>query len=299
VANGLLSPGLAAVGVLAAGTLLRMTTPIHLLELARPDHPLLRQLQLLAPGTYQHSIVLSNLAEAAASAVGADVLEVRVGAYYHDIGKSIRPYFFIENQLGGTNPHDGLDPRTSAEILIEHVVAGAALGQRHRLPDSVIDFILEHHGTTRVEYFYCRAVQQLGLAQVDEAAFHYPGPRPRSPETAIVMLADAAEAAVRAAGPSSREEIDEIVAEAIGRRLAEAQLDDSRLTLHDVVRIRRAFVDVLRSMYHPRIKYPAGVTPATATATPAAPAAPPTARRASRKSDRPSRPARMRDLGPG
>lgn len=259
-AQAVLATGLTALGVMAAGSLFGVTTSFQLLELMRPDAPLLRELQIKSPGTYQHSIVLSNLAEAAASIIGADPLLVRAGAYYHDIGKTLRPSFFIENQLGGTNPHEGLAPRASARIIIEHVTEGEKLAREQHLPDVIIDFIREHHGTMRVEYFLHQAQQEEG-DRVDPKAFTYPGPRPQSRETAILMLADGSEAAVRARNPQSVEEIDEVVLKIIQSRLNGGQLEDSDLTLRELRRIRRAFVSTLQSMYHPRIQYPEGVTP--------------------------------------
>ncbi len=256
LAHAALATGLAILGVMATGLLLGITTSIQLLELARPDHPVLRELQTKAPGTYQHSIVLANIAEAAAARIGADALLLRVGAYYHDIGKSLRPYFFVENQMGRANPHDGLDPYTSARIICDHVKAGIELARQHSLPEVIIDFIPQHHGTSRIEYFYHRAVKQYGEGAVDEAQFRYPGPRPQSREAAIIMLADGAEAAVRAAEAESVASIDEVVRGIFARRLTSGQLDDSNLTLRDLSRIRAAFVAVLQSMYHPRIKYP-------------------------------------------
>jgi len=148
-------------------------------------------------------VLLSRAAEAAAAAIDADALLVRVGAYYHDVGKTLRPYFFIENQLRGANPHDGLDPAISAQIIIDHVTGGVELARRNGLPQAIVDFVLEHHGTTSVAYFHHQAVTAHGAAAVDEAAFRYPGPRPQSRETAIIMLADSTEAPVRAAEPGS------------------------------------------------------------------------------------------------
>ena len=262
LAQAALATGLAAVGVLAAGSLFGVTTSFQLLELMRPDAPLLRELQVKAPGTYQHSVLLSNLAEAAASRIGADPLLVRAGAYYHDIGKTLRPAFFVENQLGGVSPHADLDPRMSARIIIEHVSAGERMALEHRLPDVIIDFIREHHGTTRVAYFLHQAIEQFGEDAVDPADFRYAGPRPQSRETAILMLADGSEAAVRARNPRTNAEIDTVVAKIIQDRLYGGQLEDSDLTLRDLRRIRRTFVETLQSMYHPRIQYPDGVLPA-------------------------------------
>jgi putative nucleotidyltransferase with HDIG domain len=181
IANGVLSTGLTTLAIMAVGSLFGVTTSLQLLELARPDHPLLREMQTKAPGTYAHSLVLANLAERAATTIGADALLVRVGSYYHDVGKSIRPYFFIENQVTGFNPHDRLDPLTSAEIISEHVPAGAELARSHRLPDAIVDFIWQHHGTTRMEYFYRRAVDEFGSENVEEAKYRYPGPKPARP----------------------------------------------------------------------------------------------------------------------
>ncbi|MBC7257370.1 MAG: HDIG domain-containing protein, partial [Chloroflexi bacterium] len=161
-----------------AARLFGITTSLQLLELARPTHPLFRQLLIKAPGTYHHSIVISNMAERAAEAIGADTLLTRVGSYYHDIGKTLQPYFFAENQTEGENPHDALDPRTSAEIIISHVTKGLELAEKANLPDKVRAFIPEHHGTTLVTYFYRRANQEADGQEVDEAHFRYPGPKP-------------------------------------------------------------------------------------------------------------------------
>jgi len=259
--HGALSAGLTALLVLAAGPLFAVTTPVQLLELARPDHPVLRRLQLSAPGTYQHSILLGNLAEAAAAAVGADVLLVRVTAHYHDIGKTVRPQLFIENQLPGQNPHDALDPASSARLLIAHVTDGEQLARRHGLPQVIIDGILEHHGTMRTEYFYQQAAKESGQADLDDSAFRYPGPRPRSRETAILMLADASEAAVRAASPRSGLELEDVLERIFRQRIVSGQLDDCNLTLRDIQRVREVFVGVLQSIYHPRIRYPEGMEP--------------------------------------
>jgi putative nucleotidyltransferase with HDIG domain len=256
-----ISTGLAAVGYLTAGSVLGLTTALRLLELARPDHPLLHDLQVKAPGTYQHSIVLSNLAEAAAQASGANALLVRVGAYYHDVGKSVRPYFFVENQVPGANVHSGLDPHASARIIMAHVADGAEVARQHGLPEDVVDFIWQHHGTTQIEYFYHQAVELLGEDAVDPDSFRYPGPRPQSREAAILMLADGSEAAVRAAAPESTEEIVDVVNRIIRRRLNAGELDDSNLTLRDLKLIRESFVTTLKSLYHPRIKYPADIAP--------------------------------------
>jgi putative nucleotidyltransferase with HDIG domain len=162
-----------------------VTTSLQLMEISRPTHPLLRQLLLKAPGTYHHTLIVANMAERAAEAVGADTLLTRVGAYYHDVGKTIRPYFFIENRSDMDDPHARLDPSTSAQVIIAHVKDGIELARKHRLPGRIVDFIPEHHGTSLVAYFYHQAVKQVGDAdRVDRAQFRYPGPKPRSRETA-------------------------------------------------------------------------------------------------------------------
>jgi putative nucleotidyltransferase with HDIG domain len=232
-----------------------VTTRLQLMELAQLNAPLLRRLQDEAPGTFHHSIIVGNLAERAADLIGADSLLVRVGSYYHDIGKMARPGFFIENQLSGLNPHDGLDPATSAGILQEHVGHGLELARRHHLPERVRDFIPEHHGTRLVAYFYRLAAQDD--PEVDPAGFSYSGPRPRSRETAVVMLADSTEAMVRAAKDRSQERIDAMVESVIAERLAEGQFDDCDLTLRDLRVIAQSFKQSLRAIYHPRVEYPA------------------------------------------
>lgn len=269
VAQALVATGLAALGILMVGSLFGVATPFHLYELMRPDHPLLRLLQIKAPGSYQHSVVLANLVEAAAEAVGADSLLARAGAYFHDVGKTARPAFFIENQLAGHSPHEGLEPADSARIIVAHVADGVALGRRHRLPERLLDFVREHHGRTRVEFFYRQALAQQRQAgePVDEATYRYPGPSPRSRETAILMLADGAEASVRAAEAAGVDAIDAVVGRVFQARLEGGELDDSGLSLGDLQRVRAAFVETLRGMYHPRIRYPEGVQPQAETAT--------------------------------
>jgi hypothetical protein len=263
VANGLLAMTLTFVGVYVVGSLPGLTTPLHLLELSRPTHPLLRQLLLKAPGTYHHTLIVSNMAERAAEAIGADSLLARVGAYYHDVGKTIRPYFFVENRDEGLDPHDRLDPYASAQIILGHVKDGIDLARKYRLPRGVAVFIPEHHGTMLAPYFYREAVKQAGGDQekVDKSQFAYPGPKPQSRETAIVMLADSTEATVRSKRPSSMEELDQIVGEAVQSRVLAGQLDECSLTMEDLRSIQRAFVDVLRGLQHPRIDYPAEAGP--------------------------------------
>lgn len=257
LANGALSASLTLAGFYVMGSVAGVTTFLQLMELSRPTHPLFRQLLLKAPGTYHHSIVISNLAERAAEGIGADPLLVRVAAYYHDIGKTQQPRYFVENQSGGVNPHDELnDPKESARIIIGHVTEGVKMAKKHRLPARIIDFILEHHGTTRVEYFYRTACNQNGKENVDGNEFRYPGPRPQSRESAILMLADSVEAVARAEEPETVEALDDLVCRIIAQKLNDGQLVETDLTLRDMERIRQTFVETLAGIYHARVKYP-------------------------------------------
>ena len=259
VSNGGLSAILTLGGFFLLASVFDITTPLRLMELARPTHPLLRRLLLKAPGTYHHSLLVSNMAEQAAEQIGADALLARVGAYYHDIGKTVRPYFFVENQADGVNVHDRLDPKTSVQIILSHTKDGLDLARKYRLPGKIQEFIAQHHGVGVVSYFYQQARQQEGDAgTVNEDDFRYPGPRPLSKEVAIVMLADGCESAVRSARPTSSEEIDELVRKVINDRLLRGELDDSDLTLRDLDKIRKAFTSILQGVFHPRIKYPEG-----------------------------------------
>ena len=255
--SGSISASLALGMLFLIGPLFDIATPMRLIELSRPDHPLLQRLLREAPGTYHHSLMVANLAETAAERIGADALLTRVGAYYHDVGKIARPYFFVENQAEGMNPHDRLDPNTSAEVIIGHVDDGLELARRYRLPRRIRAFIPEHHGTNRASFLYSKAVQLAGDdALVDESKFRYSGATPQSKETALVMLADGCEAAVRAAHPTTAEEVAEIVNRVIDRRVDDGQLSECGLTLRDVEIIRETFSSALKGTFHPRIKYP-------------------------------------------
>lgn len=268
--NALIAMTVIVVGLYLLGALFGITTSLQLLEISRPTHPLLRQLLLKAPGTYHHTLIVANMAERAAEAIGADALLTRVGAYYHDVGKTIRPYFFVENRTEGADPHARLDPYTSAQIIITHVKDGMDLAHKYRLPRRIIDFIPEHQGTLLVSYFYHQAVQQAGGPEtVDKTQFQYPGPRPRSRETALTMLADGAEATVRSRRPASIDELERIVGDSIQNRILSGQLDECPLTLADLAAIRGAFVDVLRGLHHPRVAYPSEA-PAASSSIPAA-----------------------------
>ncbi len=257
VVNGGISASLALGGLFLMGPLFDITTTMRLMELSRPDRPLLRRLLREAPASYHHSLMVANLAEQAAERIDADALLTRVGAYYHDVGKLVRPYFFTENQAEGVNPHDRLDPETSAQILIGHVEDGIELAKQYHLPRRVRAFIPEHHGTNWVSFLYHKARELASDPDtVDPDNFRHRGPKPQSRETALVMLADSCEAAVRSARPSNRDAVAEIVNRIIDSRIQDGQLDESGLTLHDVAVIRETFISSLKGVFHPRIKYP-------------------------------------------
>jgi putative nucleotidyltransferase with HDIG domain len=199
---------------------------------------------------------MANLCESACTVIGANGLLARVGCYYHDIGKLSRPQFFVENQSPGTNPHDRLVPEESAAIIRSHVTEGMQLADAARLPDSVAAFIPEHHGTSEIRYFLHRASEGRDPADVDTAAYRYPGPRPRSRETAVVMLADSVEAVVRTLQKPGPESVRAAINEMVGQRIASGQLDDAPLTLRDLDAVREEFARVLTSQFHSRVEYP-------------------------------------------
>jgi len=210
-----------------------------------------------APGTYHHSLIVSQLAEQAAQRIGADALLVRVAAYYHDVGKTREPQSFVENQMDGINVHDTLDPKTSAGIVIGHVARGIALAHKYGIPAPLREFIPQHHGTTLAAYFHRKAIKANGVnTPIDEKDFRYPGPKPQSRETAILMLADGVEATSRAERPTTPEQIRAIIDRIFTERLRDGQLDESDLTLRDLQQIKEAFFGVLQGLYHPRVKYP-------------------------------------------
>jgi len=256
ISNGALSGLLALGSLFTLGKLFGITTSLELLDLGRPTHPLLQQVLTKAPGTYHHSLIVSHLAEQAAQRIGADALLVRVGAYYHDVGKTYAPPSFVENQLDGVNVHDTLDPKTSASIVIDHVARGTMLAKKYRLPERLREFIPKHHGTTLAAYFHRKAVKANGTTPINEKDFRYPGPKPQSREAAILMLADGVEATTRAERPTTPEQIRAIVDRIVGERLRDGQLDESDLTLRDVQQIKETFFGVLQGLYHPRVRYP-------------------------------------------
>jgi len=237
-----------------------VVTEISLLELADVAHPLLQELVRRAPGTYNHSINVASLAEAAAEAIGARGLLVRVGAYFHDIGKMLKPAYFVENQAGENSRHDHLVPAMSTLIIIAHVKDGADLARQHRLPEPIVDFIEQHHGTTLVEYFYRRASEQSEqdgeAAVVPESSFRYPGPKPQTVEAAVLMLADAVESAARTLVEPGSSCIESLVHELAMKRLLDGQFDECGLTLKQLATIEDSLSKSLIAMYHARVKYP-------------------------------------------
>ncbi len=233
-----------------------VTTDITLLELSDLNHPLLKRLSVEAPGTFHHSIIVGNLAEAAAKEVGANSLLARVGCYYHDIGKMTKPEYFVENQAGATSKHDNLTPTMSCLILVKHVKAGLDLADQYRLPKAVKQFIPEHHGTCLMDYFYHKAKETMDPKDINEDDFRYPGPKPQSKETAIAMLADTVEAAARSMTNPNLQRIRSLVENLIEKRFQEGQLNECDLTLRDLTKIKEAFVPILMGIHHLRIEYP-------------------------------------------
>ena len=232
-----------------------ITTDQTLLEWADPTRPLLRRLSMEAPGTYAHTINVANLAEAAAAEIGANGLLCRVGVLYHDVGKMLKPHYFVENQPDARNPHDKLKPETSAAIVREHVTEGVRLAGEAGVPEIVQQFILEHHGTQRIGFFWQKAREESG-DEVDVARFSYPGPKPQSRETAIVMLADSCESAARAMRDPTPERVRHLIDTVVGNKVADGQLDEAPLTLGEIARVKDQFVKILGGVVHRRIEYP-------------------------------------------
>lgn len=235
-----------------------ITTDLSLLELSDTNRPLLKELSMRAPGTFNHSLQVANLAEAAADAVGANALLTRVGALYHDIGKMLKPEYFVENQRPGTNPHTQLKPRMSALIIASHVKEGLEMGRQYNLPQRVLDFIPMHHGTTRIEFFYRKALDQRneGDPEILESEFRYPGPRPDTKETGILMLSDSIEAASRSLSDPTHKRLETLIDMIFKARTEDGQLDKTDLTFRDLTQIRETFLSMLLGIYHVRVKYP-------------------------------------------
>ena len=250
-------------GILAMGLLpflessFSLVTNMKLLELSNPNNPLLKRLLMEAPGTYHHSVMVANLAEVAAEEVGANPMLVRVGAYYHDVGKIKRPFFFGENQLGGTNPHDKISPTLSTTIIISHVKDGLELAKEYDIPKVVSDMIVQHHGTTLVKYFYYTLKNSSeNPDEIREEDFRYPGPKPQSKEAAIIMMADSVEAAVRSIQEPTLEKIEDMVNNIVKDKMNSNQLNECDLTFRELEVIKACFLRVLKGIYHHRIEYP-------------------------------------------
>lgn len=237
-----------------------LVTPYRLAEMAEADQPLLQQLEEKAPGTYQHSLAVANLAEAAAKAIKVDVKLVRAGALYHDVGKLVRPKFFIENQLGAKNPHDLMSPEDSRDRVLAHVTDGIELAKKYAIPKAISDFIPMHQGTTLMAYFYHKACERDGKNNVDAQFFRYPGPKPNSKETAIVMLADAAEAVTHSMKDPTEADVEKAINKIFELRWADEQFSEADLSYDEMQRVKLAFVRVWRTLHHERLKYPSTAT---------------------------------------
>ena len=263
LANAIISPVLTYGLLIFFERVFKVTTDLTLMELSHFNHPLLRMLSEQAPGTYHHSMTMASLAEAAASAVGANEVLVRAGAYFHDIGKTVKPTYFVENQKGARNRHDKLAPRMSSLIISAHVKDGMALAREYHLPEEIIEFIPMHHGTTRIEYFYNKALKlaetssdETKVDEIKDQDYRYPGPKPQTRETGILMLADAIEATARTLDDPSPQKLEVAIDELIKKRFEEGELDECPLTLKDLTKIKEAFLGVLIGIYHSRVKYP-------------------------------------------
>ncbi len=233
-----------------------LISDVSLLELSDTNNPLLKKLQEEAPGTFQHSLQVANLAENAANEIGANALLVRTGALYHDIGKMTSPLFFIENQVTGVNPHDELPFEESANVIVGHVINGIEIAKKYNLPDRVIDFIRTHHGTSTVQYFYRQYLKSFPEGELDQNAFSYPGPKPFSKETAILMMADSVEAASRSLSHPSLDDIHVLVDKIIAHQMKEGQFDNANITFKEINMIKKILKQRLRNIYHLRIEYP-------------------------------------------
>lgn len=263
LANAVVSPVLTYGLLIFFERVFKVTTDVTLMELSQFGHPLLKRLAEQAPGTYHHSLTLATLAEAAAAAVGANEILARVGALFHDVGKLVKPMYFVENQKGSRNRHDKLTPRMSSLIISAHVKEGIALAEEYKLPQEVIDFIPMHHGTTRIEYFYNKAQElarqsedETKIEEINEQDYRYPGPKPQTRETGILMLADAVEASTRTLEDPSPQKLEAMLDDIIRRRFEEGELDECPLTMKDLTKIKAALLNVLVGVHHTRLRYP-------------------------------------------
>lgn len=253
--NAIMSPIIAYGLLIFYERVFKISTDLTLLELSDFNHPLLKELSSKAPGTFHHSIIMGNLSEAAAESISANQILARVGCYYHDVGKTLKPQYFIENQLDQNNKHNDLNPNISTKIIIAHVKDGIELAKKYKLPKSIIDFIPMHHGTTLVSYFYDKA-KSASKDELSEFIYRYPGPKPQTKETGIVMLADAIEASTRTIEDPTPKKLENKIGEVIRSRFIEGELDECDLTLKDLTKIKESFLKILLGIHHHRIKYP-------------------------------------------
>ncbi|EGQ0119320.1 cyclic-di-AMP phosphodiesterase PgpH, partial [Listeria monocytogenes] len=235
-------------------TIFGLLTTSRLVELANPNHPLLKKILMKAPGTYHHSMMVANLAEACADKIGANSLLVRVGCFYHDIGKTLRPPYFVENQLQGINPHDRLTPEQSRDIILSHTKDGAEILKENHMPQPIIDIALQHHGTTLLKYFYFKAKETN--PDVKEADYRYSGPKPQTKEIAIINISDSVEAAVRSSTEPTMAKITEIIDGIIKDRFLDGQFIECDITIQEIKIIRDTLIATLNGIYHQRIQYP-------------------------------------------
>jgi len=254
--NALISPVLTYGLLIFFERLFKITTDLTLLELSNFDRPLLKELARKATGTFNHSMTMGTLAESAAEKIGANSLLARVGAYYHDIGKTLTPQNFVENQLNNQNIHENLTPEESVALIVRHVNEGIELAREHNIPKEIIDFIPMHHGTTVMSFFYEKAKQLYGGEKVDINEYKYPGPKPNTKETTIIMLADGCESAVRSIEEPDPTKVENVIDQIIHARIEDGQLDDSPITFSDISKIKEAFISILLGQHHRRIRYP-------------------------------------------
>lgn len=254
--NALISPAFAYGMIIFIEKIFRITTDLTLLELSDFNHPLLRDLAKRAPGTFTHSMTIGSIVESACDEIDANRILARVGAYYHDVGKALIPEQFVENQMDNINIHENLEPKESAKLIINHVTEGMRIAKENKLPKEIIDFIPTHHGTLLVTYFYEKAVQMYGKENVDISDFRYPGPKPYSKETALLMLADACESASRSIQDPDVQKVENMITNLFKQRINDGQLDDADLTLQDLTKIKKSFLNNLVGQHHKRIRYP-------------------------------------------